>query len=478
MSATSTGSPPRPAEDSDVGPGPDRIEVRDPWTGRPVGSVDVQRGPAVDRAVGRAHAAAEGWARTAPADRAACVRRLADLVEAAAEELAHLQTAQMGKPFAASRGGVAAGVAALRQYAELGPLHRGRALQGSTDAIDLMAHVPRGVAAVITPWNDPVAIVCQLVGANLVVGNTVVLKPSERTPLDGLRFAALAAEVLPSGVLEAVTGDGATGAELASDPRVDVVAMVGSAPVGRSVALECAARGAHAVLELGGNDALVVDADVDPAWAAEQAAIGAFTGSGQICTSVERIYVHERIADRFVDALVGEAHRWRVGDPNDARTRLGPLVDERHVDHVHEHVSAAVRDRAHVEVGGHPIPGPGCGYPATVLVHVGDDMLVMREETFGPVAPVRVVDSFEEALCRAGDSTYGLAATILTADADRARAAWRDLPAGTVKVNDVFGGAPGGAATPLRRSGHGFGYGPELLDELAATRVLHVGPAR
>jgi succinate-semialdehyde dehydrogenase/glutarate-semialdehyde dehydrogenase len=469
-----------------TGPGPDGaaptaaapsvLRVVDPHTGEPVGDVAVGDPAEIAGALARARAAAPGWAAVPPAERAAVVGELARRVRAAAEALARLQTAQMGKPIGDSRGGVAAGIGALEQYAQLGPLHRGRSLQGDPGATDLMVHVPRGVAAVITPWNDPVAITCQLVGANLVAGNTVVLKPSERTPLDAEALTALADGLLPEGVWQTVHGGSAVGSAVV-DGDVDVVALVGSVTAGRAVAAACAPRFVSCVLELGGKDALVVDADVDPAWAAGQAALGAFANSGQICTSVERIYVHRGVADAFLEALVERARSLVVGDPLDDATDLGPLVDRAHVAHVRGHLDDAAGRGATLRCGGEVLPGTGCHLTPAVLTGVTDDMAVMVEETFGPVAPVAVVDDFDEGLERAATGAHGLAATVLTADADRAQRATRRLEVGTVKVNAVFGGAPGGAAHPRRASGSGFGYGPELLDELTATRVVHLSPA-
>jgi succinate-semialdehyde dehydrogenase / glutarate-semialdehyde dehydrogenase len=252
---------------------------------------------------------------------------------------------------------------------------------------------------------------------------------------------------------------------LAAADDVDVVAHVGSTATGRDIARTCAARGAKALLENGGNDALIVDAGVDPRWAAQQAATGAFANAGQICVSVERIYVVESAAGQFVDALVAEARCWA--------DRIGPLVDERHREHVHRHVVDAIEKGATVLAGGEPGTGPGTFYPPTVLTGCDSDMLVFSEETFGPLAPVRVVADFDTALCEAADDRYGLAATVLTTDMARAQAAWRTLPVGTVKINAVFGGAPGGASEPRGASGNGFGFGPELLDEMTAVKVVH-----
>ncbi len=441
------------------------MTVLDPRTGDAVARVPIASEAECDAAVYRASTAFPAWARTAAADRAAAVNAAADAVAAAAEELAELNERETGKLRDDALGGVEAGIGTLRQYAQIGPVHRGRSLLGGWSATDMMVPEPRGVVAVLTPWNDPVAVAAGLIGAALVTGNTVVHKPSERSPCTGRRFTELVAAALPPGVLEIVDGDGSVGARLAAAPTVDVVAHVGSSATGRAIALACARRGAKALLENGGNDALIVDGGVSARWAAEQAAQGAFANAGQICVAVERIYVVDAAADAFLAALADEACRWE--------TRIGPLVDERHREHVHGHVTDAVDRGARVLVGGVPRSGPGTYYPPTVLTECTPDMVLMREETFGPVAPVRSVPDFEAALTEAADDRYGLAATVLTADMAHAQEAWHGLPVGTVKINAVFGGAPGGSAEPRRASGSGIGYGPELLDEMTASKVMH-----
>jgi acyl-CoA reductase-like NAD-dependent aldehyde dehydrogenase len=441
------------------------LTVLNPSDGTPVTLVRNSGEAEVTYAVEAARAAAAGWAGTAPAARGAALHAAASAVEEAASDLATIMNAEMGKPVADARDSILAGAGTLRQYAELGPAHRGRTLAGDEAAIDLMAYEPRGVVAVITPWNDPVAVACGLLGAALVTGNTVVHKPSERTPGTGARLVELIAPHFGAGVLNLVNGDGSVGAHLASAP-VDVVAQVGSTATGRSIAAACARTGAKALLENGGADALIVDAGVDPAWAASQAALGSFANSGQICVSVERVYVHRDVAGEFLDALAGEAKAWE--------SRIGPLVDRRLRDTVDRQVQNAVQAGARALCGGEAPGGPGAFYPPTVLADCTDEMAVMREETFGPVAPVMTVESFDEGLRRAIASPYGLAASVLTASMSNAQRAWRSLPVGTVKVNAVFGGAPGGAAHPRRGSGQGFGYGPELLDEMTATKAVHL----
>ncbi|HEX2160730.1 MAG TPA: aldehyde dehydrogenase family protein, partial [Thermoleophilaceae bacterium] len=208
----------------------------------------------------------------------------------------------------------------------------------------------------------------------------------------------------------------------------------------------------------------------------EQAAAGAFANAGQICTSVERVYVHEQLAEPFLAALTDRARSIAVGPGLDPRSEMGPLIDERQLELVQAHVAEAVAAGARVLAGGERLDRAGSFFAPTVLADVDGAMRIMREETFGPVAPVQVVDSFDAALAEADATDYGLAATVLTPSQANAQRAWRELRAGTVKVNAVWGGAPGGSAQPRGQSGNGFGYGPELLDELTLTKVVHIEP--
>ena len=458
------GSTTRPSDDPD---GARTITILDPQDGTEVGSVRSADEADVAAAVEGAVRASAGWASTPPAERGALLHAMADGLAARADEVAALNVRETGKPAGDARGGVDAAVGTLRQYAELGPLHRTHSLRGADVAVDYTRPEPRGVVAAVTPWNDPVAVAAGLVGAALVTGNTVIHKPSERCPHVGALLGEIWSAPLPGGVLTTVTGDGRTGAALVRSPAVQVVAHVGSTATGRAIAEEALQTGAHLILENGGNDALLVDADVDPAWAAAQAALGSYANSGQICTSVERIYVHADVAEAFVEALVAQAEEWSG--------RMGPLVDERMRAEVHRQVAAAEAAGARVLSGGAIPEGAGAFYPATVVVDVPAEADLMREETFGPVAPVRVVATFEEGLDAAVASRYGLAATVLTGSLEHTTEAVRRLPVGTVKINAVFGGAPGGAAQPRGASGQGFGYGPELLDEMTTRKVVHIG---
>ncbi len=446
------------------------IRISDPRDGSPVGVLPCTEPDVVASAVAQAVDASRRWSRTPAEERGALLRHAAALVAGRAEELAELNTRETGRPLDEARAGVQAAVRTILQYAELGPLHRGRSLRGAVDAADYTVSEPRGVVAALTPWNDPVAVAAGLIAAALVTGNAVIHKPSERSPHVGARLGDLIESALPANVFQTVLGGASVGNTLISQLGIDVIAHVGSTATGQRIARVAAMTGAHIIRENGGNDALIVDEELDPEWAAQQAALGAFANSGQLCTSVERVFVHESIAEPFLAALVGEAQR------RERSAELGPLVDDDLRVRVHGHVADAVSRGARVLCGGRIPDGPGFFYPPTVLLGCDSPMLIMSEETFGPVAPVQVARTFGQALALAAGDRFGLSATVLTRSMEHAHQAIAQLPVGTVKINTVFGGAPGGSAQPRGDSGSGFGYGPELLDEFTTTKVVHLGP--
>ena len=447
------------------------IGVLNPATGETVGRIPAGTRADASEAVRAAHEAKSNWSCLPAAERAQFVKAAARRLLEHAGELAELVTLENGKPLDDSLGGVETGIGTLEQYAELGPLHRGMSLQGGYLAFDAMVHEPYGVAAVVVPWNDPIAIACGYLGAALVTGNTVVYKPSEKTPLSAVRLVEMFE--LPDGVLNLLLGDYRAGRPLVAHEDVDLVLFTGSVPTGREILEVAGHQLKKAVVELGGKDPMIVDEGVDPAWAVAEAATGSFANTGQICTSVERIYVHEAVAEEFLRELTERAKSLRVGDGTERGTEMGPLIDEGQRDLVHRHVREAVEAGAELLCGGEVPEGPGFFYPPTVLSGVRSGMTVVDEETFGPVAAVEVVSSFDEALKKANETAYGLAAVVLTPDQEHAAKAWRELSVGTVKINAVFGGAPGGSAEPRKASGLGYGYGPELLDEVTQTKVVH-----
>lgn len=440
-------------------------------------STTIEASPAEAQAAAeRAAEAFSAWRQTAPGERAALLRRAATNIREAADQLGELLCATTGRllPEATASAVVAAD---LFEEAAVAGLAGARSLAGQPGAADWMRAEPRGVVGIITPWNDPYPAAAGLLAAALVTGNTVVHKPSERSLEPGLRLADLIARELPAGVLEVLAGGSETGRLLVADPQVAMVAHVGSSATGRAIRAVCGARGAKAITENGGKDPIVVDEDVDPGWAAAQIATGAFTNAGQLCTAVERVYLHRTIAPQVLSELTRLADALVAGDPADPATTLAPMVDEVQLAVVAEHVEDAVRRGARVRAGARRLAEHPHAYAATVLEDCTPDMLVMSEETFGPVAPVTVVDSWEEGLRLAGLGRYGLAATVLTNSPAHALQAIDQLDVGTVKVNAVFGGAPGGSADPRRDSGLGRGYGPDLLDELVALKAVHWEPA-
>ena len=452
--------------------GSEGIEVLNPATEEQIGLIPAGTPEDIAAAVDAARAALREWSHLPAEERAGLVKAAARKMREHAEEISRLVTLENGKPLDDALGGVEAGIGTLEQYAELGPLHRGKSLNGGYMASDMVVHEPYGVAAVVVPWNDPIAIACGYLGAALVTGNTVVFKPSEKTPLSAVRLVEMFAG-LPDGVLNLLLGDERAGRPLVTHEDVNLVLFTGSVPTGRGILETAGSQLKKAVVELGGKDPMIVDSGVDPAWAAGEAATGSFANTGQICTSVERIYVHEAVAGEFLRELTARAEAIRVGDGTKPETEMGPLVDEGQRHLVDRHVREAVEAGAELLCGGEVPEKAGFFYPPTVLSGVRSGMAVVDEETFGPIAAVEIVPSFDEALKKASETVYGLAATVLTPYQDHAARAWRELTVGTVKINAVFGGAPGGAAEPRKASGLGFGYGPELLDEVTTTKVVH-----
>jgi len=334
---------------------------------------------------------------------------------------------------------------------------------------------PYGVIGIISPWNYPFSIPATEALAALVAGNAVVLKPSELTPLVALELASLLhAAGVPKDIFQVVVGDGATGAALIDSP-IQKLIFTGSVATGKRIAVAAAARLLPVVLELGGKDPMIVldDADVDVASSA--AVWGAFVNAGQTCLSVERCYVHRRLHDAFVAACVEKTKKLKVGHGLDRDTDVGPLIHERQLKVVEEHVADAVAHGARVLTGGARFPEMGENfYRPSVLTGVTGDMHIVREETFGPVLPIAAFDSDDEAVRLANDSEFGLAASVWTRDRARGERLARRIEAGTVMINDAvscFGisEAPHGG---VKASGLGRTNGRLGLEEMV--RIKHV----
>lgn len=447
----------------------DPFTILDPKDGTKVGTIIPVSKEMILAAVALSKIAQLSWRKISPKQRGKILSQAADVLASHAKELAELNTKETGQPYDEAVGRIQAGVDTFKQYGELGPLHCGKSLQGSIGSSDYSIFEPRGVVACLTPWNDPIAIAAGLLGPALVTGNTVIHKPSQRCGHLGMRLGEILAVCFPENVLITLSGTGITGQRLATADGIGVVAHVGSSAAGDLIASHIDdTNKAHIIRQNSGNDALIIDEDVDPTWAAYQASLGAFANSGQICTSVERIFVHRNIAEQFCQAFISKANDINNNHP------LAPLVDKKLRNIVHQQVSDALRLGAKAEVGGFIPEGQGSYYPATVLIDCTSDMAIMNEETFGPVAAIQIVDSFDQALKLVVANRYGLTASVLTASIENSQRVISDLPVGTVKINNVFGGSPDGLAQLGGQSGTGFGYGLELLDEMTMTKVVHI----
>jgi acyl-CoA reductase-like NAD-dependent aldehyde dehydrogenase len=454
------------------------IEVIDPSRVEVVGIIPEGAASDVDAAVGAAATAAASWAATPVGERASILRDNADNLADHIDEIASIQSSEMGQPIKLSRDFVTESVRDLAYFADIGveELTEPITLESATGNSDFVVREPYGVAALIVPWNFPVAMTLAPLAGLLIGGNTVVLKPSERSPLSTIRLIELLD--LPPGVLNLVLGDRHSGEPLAGHVDVDFVCFTGSVESGRTVAVASAQKLRPSLLELGGKDPGIVDAGVDARWAAERIAEAAFMNTGQICTSVERVYVHRDIAEDFTRELVALAEAENVGDAMDETTTIGPLVDERQRDIVNSHVLAAVASGARVLAGGEIPKRRGFFYPPTVIVDVADDMKLMTDETFGPIAPIRVVDSFDEALQLAKATQYGLAATVLTKDEEHAAAAVREIPAGIVWINEWQAYAPGAEFEPAKSSGVGHTGDRAFVKSSTRPKFVHMASPR
>ncbi|GAB2459788.1 aldehyde dehydrogenase family protein [Nocardioides hungaricus] len=447
---------------------PQHRDVVNPVTEQVVAQIPA--GSAVDAAavVESARRAHPGWARLDLADRLDHLSRIADNVERHVRELAGLENQEMGKPIPLAEQFIAGGIAALRHSIE-----RARSYPFIADVTapgesgrTVVVREPLGVVALIVPWNFTVTSILGALGPLLSTGNTVVIKPSEKAPLSAARLIELFE--LPAGVTNLLLGDARAGRPLAEHEDVKLLHFTGSVEAGRSVGIAAAARIQRAILELGGNDPVLVDADVDVAATAKAVATSTFINSGQICTSSERIYVHRAVADEFIAALVAEAETWTMSDDPYAHG-LGPMVDDTQRAIVHTHVRDAVDRGATVLCGGEQPNRPGFFYPATVLTGVTSDMRIMKEETFGPVAPVTVVESFADAIDLANATSFGLAATVYSSNPENLRRC-TEINAALVWINEWQYGGVNMIHEPWGLSGTGASGAAASFD--AATRPV------
>ena len=422
-----------------------------------------------DAAVGRARAAFPAWRAVTPSDRARLLRRLATLIEEHAEELARIETRNVGKPIADSRGEVGMVADVFHFYAGAVDKHHGETIPVA-GGVDMTFREPLGVVGLIVPWNFPLNISSWKVGPALACGNTVVLKPAELTPLSALRLGELALEAgLPEGVVNVVVGKGSiVGQRLVEHPEVAKIAFTGSTEVGRSVMQGAAGTIKRVTLELGGKSANVVFADADLEAAAASAPYAVFGNAGQDCCARSRILVQKSVYDRFLDYLLDATRGVKVGDPEDEATEMGPLISAEH----REKVAAYVADTASAFRGEVP-EGAGFWFPCTLVEATNDDR-VAREEVFGPVAAVIPFADEEDAIRIANDTPYGLSGSIWTENGGRALRVARALETGVLSINSNTSVRPSTPFGGFKQSGFGRELGMHALEGYSEVKNVFV----
>jgi len=428
----------------------------DPATGETIAEIDAATPTQIAEAVARARAAQASWADTPFDQRARLLLAGAESISARTDEFAEKITREMGKPLADAKKEVqnwSAGVALTLK--EVGAAIEPEILREEKSETRVVRD-PLGVVAAITPWNFPVGMPLELLTPALATGNTVVFKPSELVPLSGALLAECLNEHLPSDALTLIQGAGQVGAELvASD--VDMIAFIGSRATGKRI-MESASTGLkRLVLELGGKDPLVVFGDADLEAAADCAVLHSLRNTGQVCCSVERIFVDQSVAAEFEQLVLERARAWKHGNGFEEGVKMGPLVSAEQRRKVVEQVQGAVAGGARLVLGGEEPAGEGWFYPATILADVTEDLALSREETFGPVISLSRFDGDEdEAVRLANDTPYGLGANVFTADLEKGKRVARGIRSGQVGVNRYLAGSPSAPWVGARQSGFGY----------------------
>jgi len=396
----------------------------------------------VDRAVGAARGAMENpdWCRMSPHGRAELLWKLADAIEAEADELATLETLDNGKTYFESRKvDLPSVVENFRYFAGLADKIQGATIPVAGPFLNYTLREPVGVVGCIVPWNFPLSLAAWKVAPALACGNAIVLKPAEQTPLTALRLGELAGRVgFPPGVLNVVSGFGETaGAALVRHADVDAIAFTGSTPVGKTIMREAAETLKKVSLELGGKSPNIVFADADLKDAVRGASTGIFYGKGEVCAAGSRILVQRTVYDDFVAAMADRAEKTVIGDPMRRDTRLGAIVSEEQLERVLDYVEAGQADGARLVAGGERarVDGRGNFVTATVFADVEPEMKIAQEEIFGPVAAIMPFEDLDDAIRMANRTIYGLAAGIWTRDIGKAHRVAAEVRAGTVWVN-------------------------------------------
>jgi 1-pyrroline dehydrogenase len=445
----------------------------DPSTGSEVSRAPIASAELVDRAVAAAQEAFTQWRLTTPKERAQYLLKLADRVEESSEELARLESLNVGKPIANAAEELPLIVDLIRFYAGAVRVNEGTATgEYERGATSLVLRQPIGVVGLITPWNYPLLEAIWKVGPALAAGNTVVLKPSEMTPVTTVFLARLAADVFPAGVFNIVLGDGSTGAAIVNHPGIGMVSLTGDTGTGKKIAAGAAGSLKRVHLELGGKAPVLVFDDADVAYTAEQLAMAAFVNTGQDCTAACRIIVHEKTYHAFLELFLTHVRDVVVGDPTDPGTQVGPLVSERQLDRVLGFLERAKGTSAQIRIGGQRIDRPGFYMPLTVVTDVDQDHELVQKEVFGPVVTIQKATSDEEMLAFANGVPYGLSASIWTTSLKRTMSFMRDLNFGTVWVNGHLSVVPEMPFGGFGESGYGKELSAHSIDEYS--QVKHV----
>lgn len=448
------------------------IEVVDPATEERVGEIADSSAADVDRAVAVANAAQRRWRTVNYHRRAELMHEASRRVIADRPLVAEMMTREMGKPYKESFDEVSWSASAIDYYAEIGRHEAGKVLGSAVDGqFHFTTKDPLGVVVIILPFNYPLCLLCWQAAAALVSGNAVIIKPSDITSLTTLQFTE-AFDCLPAGLVQVLCGGGAVGKRLVEHSDTHMVAFTGGIETGRIVSQTCGGLYKRALIETSGNDPFIVMPSAPVEIAARGAAFGAFLNCGQVCAAAERFYVHEAVYEKFMARLLHHTAQIRVGNGLD-RVDMGPLASKRELTRYLKLLEARSTGNAAVLAGG--------GRPAhlkkgwfvepTVLGDVSADAPIMNEETFGPVAPVCRIKSFDEAMMLANRSRYGLGATIYTTDLDESMRAVNELEAGMVWVNAPLLDNDAGPFGGRKQSGLGRQLGAEGLDTFRHTKL-------
>ncbi|HKQ84947.1 MAG TPA: NADP-dependent succinate-semialdehyde dehydrogenase [Steroidobacteraceae bacterium] len=459
------------------------VFVTNPATGERLGSVPMMGTAETRRAIEAAHAALATWKATTAKERATVLRRWFDLMMSHQDDLATIMTAEQGKPLAESKGEIAYAASFIEWFAEEGKRLYGDVIPShAPDKRILVIRQPVGVVAAITPWNFPAAMITRKAAPALAAGCTFVVKPAQQTPYSALAMAELAARAgIPKGVINVVVGHSSQiGAEMTSNPRVRKLTFTGSTQIGKLLMSQCTGTVKKVSMELGGNAPFIVfdDADLD---AAVQGAIASkYRNTGQTCVCANRLLIQDGIYDAFAEKLAGAVRNLRIGNGLAGPTDQGPLIDENAVAKVEEHVADALAKGARVLVGGKRHALGGQFFEPTVLTHVNPSMLVAREETFGPVAPLFRFKTEADAIALANDTEFGLAAYFYTRDLARAWRVAEALETGIVGLNTGLISTEVAPFGGIKESGigrEGSKYGIQDFTELKYICVGGIHPA-